>query len=259
MGRSRMKEPTAEEVDAMLLEVMPEAADFIAEAEEAANGKARKRGRPSDKQVVEVTPTNEKTAEYRIRGTAPYVGNAFGPAAMAEMRRKQVEGSKSKKGKAHGPKDFDAKFDDCCHFSREGWFGIPANAIRKGLVSACRLVGFTMTIAKLSIFVDADGFDRHDHMPLLRVVKGKPKPFENVVYLSNGAPDIGARPMLDPGWEVRIRIRYDADQFKLSDVTNLLVRVGKQVGIGAGRADSKGPGGGCGWGHFEIVGKGGRR
>ena len=47
-------------------------------------------------------------------------------------------------------------------------------------------------------------------------------------------------------------IRWDADQFTLDDVTNLLSRVGLQVGIGEGRPDSKNSAG-MGWGLFEIA------
>ena len=50
----------------------------------------------------------------------------------------------------------------------------------------------------------------------------------------------------------QIRIRFDADMFSLTDITNLLMRVGLQVGIGAGRPFSK-DSCGMGWGLFDIV------
>ena len=43
----------------------------------------------------------------------------------------------------------------------------------------------------------------------------------------------------------------DADQFSLTDITNLLSRVGAQVGIGEGRPDSKSSAG-MGWGMFRL-------
>jgi hypothetical protein len=53
-------------------------------------------------------------------------------------------------------------------------------------------------------------------------------------------------------WSAKIKIRYDADQFTIADVTNLLARAGIQNGIGEGRPNSKnGPG--MGWGTFEIT------
>jgi hypothetical protein len=45
---------------------------------------------------------------------------------------------------------------------------------------------------------------------------------------------------------------YDADQFTLEDVSNLLARAGMQVGIGEGRPDSK-MSAGMGWGTFRIA------
>jgi hypothetical protein len=42
------------------------------------------------------------------------------------------------------------------------------------------------------------------------------------------------------------------DQFKTVDVINLISRCGLQVGIGAGRPDSKASAG-CGFGLFQVV------
>jgi len=48
-------------------------------------------------------------------------------------------------------------------------------------------------------------------------------------------------------------IEFDLDMFSTSDIANLLSRVGRQVGIGAGRPFSKTS---CGqdWGRFEVKG-----
>jgi hypothetical protein len=53
-------------------------------------------------------------------------------------------------------------------------------------------------------------------------------------------------------WAVKLRIRFDMDQFKTVDVINLISRCGLQVGIGAGRPDSKASAG-CGFGLFQVV------
>jgi hypothetical protein len=53
-------------------------------------------------------------------------------------------------------------------------------------------------------------------------------------------------------WAARLTIRYDMDQFKMNDVLNLVARCGMQVGIGAGRPDSKASAG-CGFGLFQVV------
>jgi hypothetical protein len=53
-------------------------------------------------------------------------------------------------------------------------------------------------------------------------------------------------------WAARLRVRYDTQQFKMVDVLNLVSRCGLQVGIGAGRPDSKASAG-CGFGLFQVV------
>ncbi|MCK8238773.1 hypothetical protein LW987_17560, partial [Erwinia amylovora] len=53
-------------------------------------------------------------------------------------------------------------------------------------------------------------------------------------------------------WAAKLRIKFDRQQFKPVDMANLISRVGEQVGIGAGRPDSK-QSAGCGWGTFELV------
>jgi hypothetical protein len=118
------------------------------------------------------------------------------------------------------------------------------------MISACRLVGFAMTLAKLSIFIEADGYDKDEGTPLVRITEGEPKRLEMAVRLATGVSDISVRPMWEE-WGALLRIRYDADQFSLQDVTNLLMRVGMQVGICEGRPDSK-KSAGMGWGIFQI-------
>jgi len=68
---------------------------------------------------------------------------------------------------------------------------------------------------------------------------------------ATGVADIRVRPMWRE-WGAHVRVKYDADQFTLTDVTNLMARVGMQVGIGEGRPDSKSSAG-LGWGTFELV------
>jgi hypothetical protein len=109
-----------------------------------------------------------------------------------------------------------------------------------------------MTKAKMSVFVVADGYDESGITPLVRFTRGKPKYFEAPVRNATGVADIRARPMWEPGWRAKIKIRFDADQFNAQDVGNLLMRMGAQGGVGEGRADSK-DSCGCGWGFFRIV------
>jgi len=218
----------------------------------------KKRGRPKKeetvtKKTITVPPANLQTAVFKIRGNAPLVINAFSEKARAEMRAKQVAGSVAKKGKKRDPKNFKENWEQARHRSKQGWDGFPAAAIRNAMVSACRTVGFKMTLAKLSVFCIADGFDKVSHDPLVKITKGKPKYFEAAVRNATGVADLRARPLFEEGWEANVKIRFDADQFTLEDISNLLVRVGQQVGLCEGRPDSKNSCG-MGWGTFDVLG-----
>ncbi len=201
-----------------------------------------------------IAAPNFQVVAFLIRGDSPYVQNKFSEKARKEMHDKQEAGSTAKKGTKRESKNFKKCYEDAMYKSKDGWHGIPAPAFRNACISACRVCGFQMTKAKLSIVCLADGFDPGDGTPLVKITKGKPKYSELPVRNATGVIDLRARPMWDPGWEAVVRLQFDADQFTLQDVTNLLHRVGKQVGIGEGRPDSK-QSNGMGWGTFEIVKK----
>jgi hypothetical protein len=205
----------------------------------------------AEKEVhVTIQPPNLETAVLEIKGAAPYVQHKFSAKARQQMHETQAAGSTAKKGKKKEPKDFEAAYRDAMHVAPDGWCGIPASGLRMAMISACKLCGFQMTRAKLSIFVEPDGFDADDGTPLVRIV-GEPVYTELAVRLETGTTDLRVRPMWRE-WSATVRVTYDADQFTLTDVANLLQRAGRQVGIGEGRADSK-RSGGMGWGHFIVM------
>jgi hypothetical protein len=204
-------------------------------------------------QVAQLTipAPNFQVASFTVVGTAPLVGNKFSARARAEMRAAMEAGSTSKKGKKREPKDFERAYQEAIHRSTEGWAGIPAPAFRNAMISACKTAGFFMSRAKLALFILADGVDADDGTPLVRITKGEPRYAEHFVRNESGVCDLRPRPMWDPGWEAVVRVRFDAEQFTLLDVANLLARAGIQVGIGAGRPDSANSNG-MGWGLFAI-------
>ena len=204
--------------------------------------------KPEDIQVLIKAPKIE-TALFRIVGTAPYVQARFSGKAMQAMAAKMTAGSTARGKKAREARDFNDDYTQAMHVSTEGWVGIPAGAFRQAMISACRLVGFKMTLAKLSVFVAADGFDAIDGIPLIRI-NGTPERIDMAVRNATGVADIRVRPIWRE-WSADVRVRYDADQFTLNDVTNLMDRVGMQVGIGEGRPDSR-QSAGLGWGTFRL-------
>jgi len=183
-----------------------------------------------------------------IRGTAPLVIERF--SKKAELMAKMAEGASAKNKKERTARDYDQDAEEARYRSPDGWEGFNVAAIRAGMISACRLVGFKMTLAKLSVFVEADDFDIADGLPIIRIF-GKSTTFTAHTRNATGVVDVRSRPQYRD-WAARLRIKFDRGQFTEADMVNLISRVGGQVGIGAGRPDSKASAG-CGWGTFEIV------
>lgn len=198
---------------------------------------------------VSISPPNFGRVIFQIVGTAPYVQNKFSQKARDQMRQTQERGTQSKKGTKRDGKNFQEAYEQAIHTADDGWHGIPAPAFRNSMISACRIVGFKMTHAKLSVFVEPDGFDVDDGTPLVRIY-GEPEIHEGMVRLATGVADVRWRPMWRE-WHAFVKVVFDADQFSLTDVSNLLQRAGMQVGIGEGRPDSK-QSAGMGWGTFLI-------
>lgn len=188
------------------------------------------------------------TTDFFIRGTAPLVIERF--SKKAELMAKMAEGKSAGSKKNRDARDYEKEVEEARYRSSDGWEGMNAAAFRAAMISACRLVGFKMTLAKLSTFIEADGFDVNDGVPLVRIY-GQSHTYTAHTRNATGVVDVRARPMYRE-WAARLRVRYDMDQFKLNDVLNLVSRCGMQVGIGAGRPDSKASAG-CGFGLFSVV------
>jgi hypothetical protein len=208
-------------------------------------------------QRFSISPPKIATVRVAIIGTAPLVVSKFSAKAMAMIRETHEAGSTARKGKTRTPKDFEELFNAARHISTEGWDGFAASSLRNALISACRLVGFKMTLAKLSLFVQHDGIDMEDGSPLVRIVGRPPIPFEAMVRNANGSVDLRVRPQWRE-WGAYLNVAYDAAQFTATDVVNLVMRVGLQCGLCEGRPDSKNSTG-LGFGTFRLLeGKEGR-
>lgn len=201
--------------------------------------------------AIQIAAPDFRTIAMDIEGTAPLVINKFSAKAQATMQAAQEAGSTAKSKKNRESKDFEALFNGARHISTEGWDGIHAASFRNAAISACRAAGFTMTRAKLALFVEADGFDRDDTTPLVRITKGEPEMVISPCRNASGVIDLRPRPHYQP-WAATLRIRFDAGILTEQDVVNLMARVGLQVGIGEGRPDSK-QSAGLGYGLFKIV------
>lgn len=205
--------------------------------------------KPSAAQGIAITPPDFGVLELLITGTAPLVIERF--SKKAEIMDKMAQGSVAKGKKERSPRDYERDAEDARYRAQDGgWEGVNAAAFRAGMISGCRLVGFRMTLAKLSTFVEADGFDITDGLPLVRIY-GESQMFTAHTRNATGVVDVRSRPQYRD-WAAKLRIKFDREQFSATDIVNLISRVGAQVGIGAGRPDSKSSAG-CGWGTFRVV------
>jgi len=201
--------------------------------------------------TVLVRPPNFKYAVFEIVGKAPLVIHRFSAKTKQEMKQKMETGKPAGSKKNRQPTSTDQLYEDAKYVSSEGWEGFHAGSMRNALISACRLVGFKMTLAKLSIFVEQDGWDKIEpQIPLIRI-EGKSVKQEDMARVETGQPYVTVRASYR-NWKAKVRLRWDADQFTLEDVSNLLARAGLQVGLCEGRPDSKNSAG-MGWGLFNVA------
>lgn len=201
---------------------------------------------------VTIKPPNFGRAEFHIIGNAPLVIHRFSHKVKEQMRTKMETGKAASSKKEREAKDSDDTFNAARYIAKDGWDGFHAGAIRNACISACRLVGFKMTLAKMSVFVEADGWDAIEpQIPLIRII-GKAVRQDDMARVETGQPYVTIRAAYHD-WSAKVKIRWDADQFTLDDVSSLMSRVGMQVGIGEGRPDSKNSAG-MGWGTFDLKG-----
>jgi len=201
--------------------------------------------------VVDISAPNFGTAVFKIIGTAPLVIHRFSKKIADDFGR-GMEAPNAKKGAKtkREPVKLEDIYNEGRYISDEGWDGFNASAIRSGMISVCRLVNYKMTLAKMSVFVVQDGWDKIEpQIPLVRIY-GNPVMQKDIGRVATGNSYLIVRPAYH-NWHAEIKIRWDNDQFTIDNITNLLNRVGQQCGIGEGRPDSK-KSCGMGWGTFEV-------
>lgn len=201
------------------------------------------------REEIVISAPRMEVATFDVYGTSPYVQLRFSEKPIDDIMEKQKQGSAGKNKKRREPRNFERDYEASMYEATEGWRGIPCASFRNAMISACRLVDYKMTIAKMSIFVLPDGIDKAKGRPLVRIYGNHEMNIDNVRNFS-GVLDLRSRAMWRE-WSLKLRVQYDADQFSLQSVTNLLRRAGIQVGVGEGRHDSR-KSCGMGYGCFDV-------
>jgi hypothetical protein len=204
------------------------------------------------KQSVMITAPNFQRATFRINGTSPLVICRFGEKPKQDIADAQAEGTTATSKRKRKKVDPQEQFKNARYYSSKGWEGFQASAVRNAMISACRIVEFKMTIAKMCIFCEADGNDKFEpQIPLVKII-GKPVlQTDHVRNRNSGQFSVCTRAAYHD-WAADVTIKFDADRFTLKDIANLLARAGQQVGFGCGRPDSK-DSAGMGWGLFNVA------
>lgn len=214
-------------------------------------------GAAKSKSMV-IKPLREAVIAFNIQGTAPLMMARFSEKARIKLEDQMRAGQSSRSKRVREPRDFAADAEAAMHRFRDTKGpGIPCSAFRAAMISACRTVGFKMTLAKISVFILSDGLST-DGTPLIKV-DGKYDVNIAPVRNATGVVDLRSRPLF-PEWSATVRVRFDLDLFSPDDVTNLFIRAGAQVGILEGRPDSR-MSAGLGFGTFEVksIGQGASR
>lgn len=211
--------------------------------------------KPASDGMTVIQPANIVRTTIEVVGMAPFVQNKFPQKARQMMMRTMAASPADRKKikSERGARDYDADFIGAQHIAEKGWNGIPCVAFRAAMIDACRTTGIPMTVAKMSVFIIADGIDKDDGTSLVKIIGDKPEKIESLVKNETGVADIRIRPMWRK-WGAKVQIEFDADMISAESVVNLLDRAGRQVGIGEGRNFSK-KSVGQGWGSFVVVTK----
>lgn len=207
---------------------------------------------PKKTAKLTISEPNFQSVKFKIRGTAPLMVHHFGEKARKQIIQKQT--AENKVIGKRPPKDYKAEFENARYrASSGGWDGFYAGSIRNAMIAAARYVdGLQMTKSKGLFFVQADGNDRTDGTPLVRIRGCKAIHDTRPARNDDGGADIRNRPRFD-NWYADIIIDFDADAMTAQDIANLLHRAGTQVGICDGRPGSPNSNG-MGFGTFRVEG-----
>lgn len=203
-----------------------------------------------NQETITISPPNFEVVEVEIVGITQLVLHKFSKKHQKEMENTQRGGNTARGKKKREPRDFDNEWTFGRHISKDGWDGIPASMVRNAMISACRVAGYQMTRAKQTFWCLNDGED-DEGTPLVKITKGSPERFDLPAPLANSTWSITTRPRWKPGWEIKLRIQFDADMLSRQDIVNLIHRAGLQGGFGEGRMSSKNSAGQQ-WGMFTL-------
>lgn len=221
-----------------------------------ANGQTNRIADIPQKENLVIAPLKQAVILIPIVGETPLKVLRFSKKNQDKIIESQTAGDQAKTRKKRDPKDFHQNYLEAMYQCSEmidgesvTWPGLNASGVRNGCIECCRVAGYQMTKAKMSIFCVADGSDDTDATQLVRI-DGTPEMVIDHVRNASGVIDLRARAMFRK-WKMALKIRFDEGQFAPQDCVNLVIRLGQQNGLGEGRPNGTN-GSGTGNGLFTV-------
>jgi len=207
---------------------------------------------PSEGLIISIPVINQQQITVRIIGETPLVVHNWSVKAKQQMLDTMMQKAKSKKHDVKNPvEDFIESLywleGKPAEFTEEAFtkaikngarFGFPATAFKAAAVSA----GYRAGLTKDKVSTNGAFHIQCDMVEIF----GTPVMREDMVRVSNGAPDIRYRGMF-PEWEAEIELSYNANVISAEQLVNLVNYGGYACGIGERRPEKGGD-----WGRYRV-------
>lgn len=177
---------------------------------------------------------------FDIVGKTSLIVKSWSEKAIYQMLATQMGLAKPPKSRKSPEEEYAA----ARYTTEEGWDGINVGAFKSAMVNACRLVdGLPMTVAKRSIFIEADArcvktveVDGREYRQVYDVVRifGEPQMRMDMARNDNGSADIRFRPEYLP-WRATLKVMVNTSKLSVEQVTHLLATAGMSEGVGEQR------------------------
>ena len=183
-----------------------------------------------------IAPPNIRELHLQVTGKSGLICHHFG-----EKSRKQIEDTQRKVAK--GPKEArnpKAEYEGAFYKLEGGGYGFPCAGFKKSAIRAAKLLdGVNMTDARQMFFVEPDDRDMTGVDCVRIECEGEPVMRTDTVRLAKGANDLRYRPEFRK-WSCTLKISFDQDLISSSQLVNLFLRAGSQVGVGDWRPERDG-------------------
>jgi hypothetical protein len=183
----------------------------------------------TEKKSVQIYDFKIRTVSIPIEGISPLLVHKFSEKAKREMEDKRNKAAKTSKH------DNSISKEEICeqakHISPEGWEGFPAVGFKASMIRGAKICGMVMTDTRTGFFIIPDCYETQ----LVRI-NGKSRLNEDIVRVSNGAPDIRWRPEYLK-WDAVLNVEYNEGMISIDQLFQIIKAAGYGVGIGEKRPE----------------------